>query len=125
MRTRFLLLLLPALAALIATGNVRAWGGKGKAVPPAAASTAPIAARPNSTLPDSVRRVERQTGGEVLRATPMQQDGHEVYRLKVLTRDGRVRVMQADPSQPANDPPADSRKRKPEGGDKEEGASGG
>jgi hypothetical protein len=51
-------------------------------------------------LPDSVRRVERQTGGEVLRAEPMQRDGREVYRLKVLTADGRVRVVQDDPDQP-------------------------
>jgi hypothetical protein len=49
-------------------------------------------------LRDSVRRVERQTGGEVLRAEPMQRDGREVYRLKVLTADGRVRVVQDDPA---------------------------
>jgi hypothetical protein len=55
-------------------------------------------------VPESVRRVEQQTGGEVLRAEPMQQDGHEVYRLKVLTRDGRVRIVQDDPSQPENPP---------------------
>lgn len=53
----------------------------------------------NSQLPDSVRRVEQQTGGEVLRAEPMQRDGREIYRLKVLTSDGRVRVMQDDPQQ--------------------------
>lgn len=53
--------------------------------------------RDDSALPDSVRRAERQTGGEVLRAEPMQRDGREVYRLKVLTADGRVRVMQDDP----------------------------
>ncbi|MFT3807171.1 PepSY domain-containing protein [Arenimonas sp.] len=52
-----------------------------------------------SDLPNSVRRVEQQTGGEVLRAEPMQRDGHEVYRIKVLTSDGRVRVMQDDPQQ--------------------------
>ncbi len=51
----------------------------------------------SSDLPNSVRRVEQQTGGEVLRAEPMQRDGHEVYRIKVLTSDGRVRVMQDDP----------------------------
>ena len=55
-------------------------------------------------LPDSVRRVERQTGGEVLRAEPMQRDGREVYRLKVLTADGRVRVVQDDPDQPPPSP---------------------
>ena len=56
-------------------------------------------------LPDSVRRVERQTGGEVLRAEPMQRDGREVYRLKVLTSDGRVRVVQDDPERPHEAPP--------------------
>src|SRR6478609_6742327 len=55
-------------------------------------------------LPDSVRRVERQTGGEVLRAEPMQRDGREVYRLKVLTADGRVRVVQDDPERPRERP---------------------
>lgn len=54
-------------------------------------------------LPDSVRRVERETGGEVLRAEPMQRDGREVYRFKVLTADGRVRVMQDDPNARRND----------------------
>ena len=59
---------------------------------------------------DSVRRVERQTGGEVLRAEPMQRDGREVYRLKVLTSDGRVRVMQDDPQQRRQDPPQGGRR---------------
>ncbi len=56
--------------------------------------------RADRGLPESVRRVERQTGGEVLRAEPMQRDGREVYRLKVLTADGRVRVVQDDPDRP-------------------------
>jgi hypothetical protein len=73
-------------------------------------------------LPDSVRRVERQTGGEVLRAEPMQRDGREVYRLKVLTSDGRVRVVQDDPERP-REPPAD-RKGKGKGSkDKQEDTS--
>lgn len=66
--------------------------------PPASGSNPPAAKGSRGSLPDSVRRVERQTGGEVLRAEPMQRDGREVYRLKVLTSDGRVRVMQEDPS---------------------------
>ena len=72
-------------------------------------------------LPDSVRRVERQTGGEVLRAEPMQRDGREVYRLKVLTADGRVRVVQDDPDRPSQDQrrSSDSRnKGKSKGNDK-------
>jgi hypothetical protein len=70
------------------------------------------------SLPDSVRRVERQTGGEVLRAEPMQRDGREVYRLKVLTADGRVRVVQEDPGDTSAD---DRPKRK--GRDKQKESS--
>jgi beta-lactam-binding protein with PASTA domain len=64
-------------------------------------------AESKSTLTDSVRRVERQTGGEVLSAEPMQRDGRQLTRVKVLTNDGRVRVMQVDPQQNRNkkDPP--------------------
>lgn len=51
----------------------------------------------DATPADSVRRAERQAGGEVIRAEPMQRDGREVYRMKVLTADGRVRVVQDDP----------------------------
>lgn len=41
---------------------------------------------------DRVRAVERD-GGRVLQAEPMQRGGREVYRLKVLTPEGRVRVL--------------------------------
>lgn len=53
-------------------------------------------AETKTSLTDSVRRVERQTGGEVLSAEPIQRDGRQVNRVKVLTNDGRVRVMQVD-----------------------------
>lgn len=56
-----------------------------------------------SELPASVLRAERQTGGEVLRAERMQRDGREVYRLKVLTPDGRVRIMRDDPRERRRD----------------------
>ena len=59
-------------------------------------ATPPVEMR-RSELPESVLRAERQTGGEVLRAESMQRDGREVYRLKVLTPDGRVRIMRDDP----------------------------
>lgn len=61
-----------------------------------------------SSLTDSVRRVERQTGGEVLSAEPVQRGGRQVNRVKVLTNDGRVRVMQVDTQQDGNKktPPA-------------------
>lgn len=47
-----------------------------------------------------VRQVERD-GGRVLQAQPMQRSGEEVYRLKVLTPEGRVRVLQGTPSERA------------------------
>ena len=74
-----------------------------------------------SALPDSVRRVERTTGGEVLRAEPMQRDGREVYRIKVLTADGRVRVMQEDPRE--RPPEQHGRDRKGKNRDKDRDAS--
>jgi hypothetical protein len=73
-------------------------------------------APPDSALPDSVRRAERQAGGEVIRAEPMQRDGREVYRIKVLTADGRVRVVQDDPQARATPKPTRSgaQDRRPE-----------
>lgn len=52
---------------------------------------------PHSRLPESVRRVERETGGKVLQVRPIQRGDREIYRMKVLTPDGRVKIMQDDP----------------------------
>jgi hypothetical protein len=76
------------LVAIIGAGTAMA-----QKRPPRADAAPPADATPA----DSVRRAERQAGGEVIRAEPMQRDGREVYRLKVLTADGRVRVVQDDP----------------------------
>jgi len=54
-----------------------------------------------------VRQVERD-GGRVLQAEPMQRGGREVYRLKVLTPEGRVRVLQEQHS-PARQPAREAR----------------
>lgn len=73
------------------------------------------APRVDATPADSVRRAERQAGGEVIRAEPMQRDGREVYRLKVLTADGRVRVVQDDPqARAARSRNKDPQPRRPE-----------
>ena len=106
----FKLLLVPTI--LLGTGSV--WAQNPHPKP----AREPVRGDKGS-LPDSVRRVERQTGGEVLRAEPMQRDGREVYRLKVLTSDGRVRVVQEDPS----DPPAGNRPAKRKGRDKQKESS--
>ena len=48
-------------------------------------------------MSDSVRRVERQTGGQVLSAEPVQGAQGDLYRVKVLDDRGRVRVFMDDP----------------------------
>lgn len=47
-------------------------------------------------LRESVRKVERETGGEVLRAERVPQAGRPVNRIKVITPEGRVRVYRED-----------------------------
>ncbi len=64
---------------------------------------------PRNGMNESLRRVERETGGTVLSAERQQRGGREVYRVKVLDSQGRVRVVQDDPahaprrSQPARE----------------------
>ena len=99
---------------MIGTGGV--WASE-PGDPPA--NNQPPAKANRATLPDTVRRVERQTGGEVLRAEPMQRDGREVYRLKVLTSDGRVRVVQDDPNK-SSDHPAKKKEKQSSGNSDEE-----
>ena len=66
-----------------------------------AAALPALAQAPRAPREDAgarVRQVERD-GGRVLQAQPMQRSGEEVYRLKVLTPEGRVRVIQGTPSE--------------------------
>ena len=51
-----------------------------------------------SGMNESLRRVESETGGTVLSAERQQRGGREVYRVKVLDAQGRVRVVQDDPA---------------------------
>ncbi|MEO5628892.1 MAG: hypothetical protein ABIQ62_03870 [Thermomonas sp.] len=51
----------------------------------------------NSSLSDAVRRVERNTRGEVLSAERVQFDGRDMHRVKVVDDQGRVRVFMQDP----------------------------
>ena len=50
-----------------------------------------------SSLSDAVRRVQRETGGQVLGAERVQFDGRDINRIKVLDDRGRVRYMDDDP----------------------------
>src|SRR5512141_783068 len=46
------------------------------------------------TLQDAVAKVERETHGKVLSAETKHNGRETVYRIKVLTRDGQVRVIE-------------------------------
>lgn len=64
-----------------------------------------------SSLSDAVRRVQRETGGQVLGAERVQFDGRDINRIKVMDDRGRVRYMDDDPQQrrgrePPDVPPA-------------------
>lgn len=48
-------------------------------------------------LADSVRRVERETRGEVLSAERVPFDGRDVNRVKFVDASGRVRIYMDDP----------------------------
>ena len=54
-------------------------------------------------LPESVSRIERETGGRVLSAEKSQRGGREMNRIKVVTPEGRVRVMWDDPQRERRD----------------------
>lgn len=48
------------------------------------------------TLDQAVRIVKRQTDGRILSADTVRRGNHVLYRIKVLTRDGHVRVITID-----------------------------
>jgi hypothetical protein len=50
-----------------------------------------------ASLSDSVRRAQRETGGQILGAERVQYDGREINRVKVMDDRGRVRFMDDDP----------------------------
>lgn len=64
------------------------------------------AAPRESGLPESISRVERETGGRVLSAERREQGGREMNRIKVYMPEGRVRVMWDEPRARPPHPPA-------------------
>lgn len=59
--------------------------------------------RQHGSLSDAVRRVERDTRGEVLSAERVQYDGRDMHRVKVVDDQGRVRVFMQDPNSRQDD----------------------
>lgn len=94
------------LIALLMLGAGTSWAqqgrGRGGRPPPQMSQTPqpPQAQRDREdTLSDSVRRVQRDTRGQVLSAERVPFDGREMHRVKVLDDRGRVRVYMDDPQQ--------------------------
>lgn len=88
------------LAALLLLGGADAWAqGRGRGGPPPQPQQRGNERAAGVTLSDSVRRVERNTRGQVLSAERVPFDGREVHRVKVLDDRGRVRVFMDDPRQ--------------------------
>lgn len=79
----------------------------GKPPPPQPPSSAPP--RPAS-LEQAVKQVQHRTGGHILAADTIQHGQAKVYRVKVLTPQGQVRVMQlrSKPGSQSRSDPSDS-----------------
>jgi len=56
-----------------------------------------------TSLQDAISRVERETRGKVLSAETKHNGRNTVYRIKVITREGQVRVIEvpADEQRPS------------------------
>jgi hypothetical protein len=52
-------------------------------------------------LSDAVRRIERKHGWQVLSAEPVEYEGRQVNRIKMVDDRGRVRVIMDDPHKPS------------------------
>lgn len=68
-----------------------------------AAALAAGSAGAAASLQDAVSKVERDTHGKVLSAETKHNGRNTVYRIKVITRDGQVRVIEvpADEQRPS------------------------
>ena len=59
----------------------------------------PAWAEKTITLQQAIEKVERDTRGKVLSAETKHFGRHTIYRIKVLTRDGQVRVIEVPAEQ--------------------------
>ncbi|MEJ2403964.1 MAG: PepSY domain-containing protein [Candidatus Thiodiazotropha sp.] len=60
------------------------------------------------SLDQAVQQAKQKTGGRVISAETRNKDGHSVYNIRILTRDGKVRRMQIR----ADDKGGESRSRR-------------
>lgn len=103
-------LLLLSLLVLAGSGPVDAWAqqghgqGQGSGRGPEAARGHDRGGEDHRALSDAVRRVERQTKGQVLSAERVPYDGRDVSRVKVVDSSGRVRIYMDDPQSKGDGP---------------------
>ena len=102
-------LLLLSLLVLASSGPVDAWAQQGQGQ--GQSGRGPETARGHDrggedhrALSDAVRRVERQTKGQVLSAERVPYDGRDVSRVKVVDSSGRVRIYMDDPQSKGDGP---------------------
>ncbi|HVF35701.1 MAG TPA: hypothetical protein VND91_10305 [Candidatus Saccharimonadia bacterium] len=73
----------------------------------AVVAAAPVLAQRATGLQDAAERVQRETGGRILSAETVRIGRQKLYRVKVLTPDGRVQVEMV----PAAGAPGDRREQ--------------
>lgn len=54
--------------------------------------------RPGLTLDEAVEQARRETGGRILSFETEDRNGRPGYRIKILTPDGRVRIIRKAPN---------------------------
>ncbi len=52
--------------------------------------------RHGKSLDEAVEQVRRRTGGRILNAQTVKQNGTRIHRIKVLTPDNRVRILRIE-----------------------------
>ncbi|MGH8026323.1 MAG: PepSY domain-containing protein [Pseudoxanthomonas sp.] len=105
MRITFRFLLTTCVLLALSSTAVGAWAQSGREEPPPPEPQPRQNMMPQrnpTSLSDSVRRAQRETGGQVLGAERVQFDGREINRVKVMDDRGRVRFMDDDPQRRGN-----------------------
>lgn len=74
------------------------FGTVGLAAPTLASSPFVIVQAGAVSLDQAAANVRRVSGGKVVSADTVEQDGGSVYRIKVVFPDGRVRIYYVDPN---------------------------
>lgn len=100
-----LAVLIPMLLLLPALGHAQTRAQPQRPAEARLPTRAPAFAPPTGRgMPDAVRRVERQTGGQVLNVESMRFQGREIHRVKVLEPGGRIRIVVDDPDHSVAEP---------------------